>query len=247
MINLSSNYYTVQQGIDWAAIRRAAPTASLYLEMTHCTAVGEHDPKARGDAPLYRRTTPEQFYTTTHLAAARGADGVSLFNFQYYREYGDPRSGPFSEPPFGAMSHLADHTFLATAPQHYFLSPAWRSPYHNPTPLPRTVRAGNTAQFVMEMAPPPQGWQRPARLRIQTEERLGSQSWQVSFNGQVLAASEDISEPYPILSPAMLGTAQTLRAWSIPANLMRAGDNSIAVTLLTGPPAKLGFIDLAVR
>ena len=61
----------------------------------------------------------EQFETTAHWAYALGGDGVSLFNFAYYREFG-PFSGdrgPFSEPPFGVLKLLGDPEYLARQSQ----------------------------------------------------------------------------------------------------------------------------------
>ena len=91
MVNLSGYYFTVQQ-TDLPRIRERIPAAAVYLEMTHCTATG---PSRGGyDSFSYRRTTREQFYSTAHLAYTQGADGVSLFNFMYYREHGTPGRGP---------------------------------------------------------------------------------------------------------------------------------------------------------
>ena len=86
------------QGRRAADFRRLVPEAAVYAEMGHATWTG---PKLGpgGDSANFRRTTPEQFQTTAHLACTRGGDGVSLFNFAYYREHGGPGRGPFSEPP----------------------------------------------------------------------------------------------------------------------------------------------------
>jgi len=78
MINLSSSYFTCQ-ATDLRRIRKQAPSAALYLEMTHTPMTG----KALGGSgtQVFQRTTDQQFYTTAHLAYTQGADGVSLFQF----------------------------------------------------------------------------------------------------------------------------------------------------------------------
>ncbi|MDQ3815535.1 MAG: hypothetical protein M3347_16585, partial [Armatimonadota bacterium] len=106
MANVSASYFTMQQ-TDFAAIRRMSPAAAMYVEMCHSTWNGEKVTPGYDTFP-FRRTTNEQFQTTAHLAYARGADGVSLFNFAYYREHGGPGRGEFSEPPFGVLKKLSD-------------------------------------------------------------------------------------------------------------------------------------------
>ena len=86
MLNLSISYFTEQQ-TDLPTIRKMVPETMIYLEMTHCTMTGKRLTKGGGDNFTFRRTTDEQFYTTANLAYARGANGISVFNFVYYREH----------------------------------------------------------------------------------------------------------------------------------------------------------------
>ena len=116
IINLSGYYHTAQQ-VDVAAIRRQVPGVSLHLELTHSVAnVG----KVGGayDNALFLRATDEILTTAAHLAYARGADGLSTFNFAYFREFGSPGRGPFHEPPFALLRQLRDPAWVATQPQH---------------------------------------------------------------------------------------------------------------------------------
>jgi hypothetical protein len=43
----------------------------------------------------------------------------------------------------------------------------------------------------------------------------------------------------------MLGKPEELRAWLIPARLLREGKNSLEVTQTDGEPATIVFVDLA--
>lgn len=246
MVNLSYFYFTAQGG-DLAAIRAQMPGAALYVEMCHTTRVGPVvGVKAGGyDNFSYRRTTPAQFYTTAHLAYARGLDGVSAFNFVYYREHGTGPRGPFSEPPFEVFHHLGDRAWLARQPQHYFVSEVWNvaTPVH---PLPKSFQAGDTHRVTLDMAPPSGGWTKPGRLRIQAPEDLGTSRWSCRVNGRELAATPDCSEPYGNPYPALLGSPAQHRAWLVPPGLPKDGANEVELTLLEGSTARIVFLDLAM-
>ena len=246
MVNLSASYYTEQQ-TDLPIIRKMMPDAAIYLEMTHCTALGVRVANGGYDSTLFRRTTDEQFYTAAHLAYARGADGVSTFNFAYYREYGDPARGPFNEPPFHIFNHLGDPESLARQPQHYFLARGWPVPYLSDRPIPQEVVPGQSAVFTLDMAPPGSGWKSDGRLRIQGGEPLGDTQWMARFNGVDLRQNSDVSEPYPNPYPPMLGNPEELRAWTVPVNLIRDGVNKIEIGMVQGKPAEITFLDLAVE
>ena len=239
MVNLSSSYYTTQQ-TDLPAIRNMVPDAAVYLEMAHCTSATE-----RG----FRRTTDEQFYTAAHLAYARGAAGVSAFNFVYYRERGAPGAGEFNEPPFHVFKHLGDPAWLARQPQHYFLATGWRAHFlpDRDRPITRLVAAGEAAAFSLDMAPPDGGWSGDGRLRIQGDSSLGDSNWTAVLNEIGLKPNSDVSEPYPHPYPPLLGKPEELRAWTVPSRLLRDGINTIEVTMVDGDPANIWFLDLAVE
>jgi hypothetical protein len=245
MVNLSASYFTVQL-TDLAAIRRSVPRAAVYLEMCHSIWNG-HKPVGPGyDTFPFRRATPEQMQTAAHLAYARGADGVSAFNFVYYREHGGPGRGPFAEPPFHVFKHLGDRKWLARQPQHYFLASGWGNPFAKPAVLPRKMAAGKAETFTLDLAPPAGGWKRGGRLRIQGEDSLGESRWAARLNGKELAATDDLSEPYPNPYPPMLGKPEELRAWTVPASVLKDGPNRIEIAMAAGKAVRVAFMDLAV-
>ncbi|MBI5397441.1 MAG: hypothetical protein HZA91_19255 [Verrucomicrobia bacterium] len=244
MVNLSASYFTVQQ-TDLAAIRRSVPQAAVYLEMCHSIWNGRKL-TAGYDVFPFRRATPEQYYTAAHLAFARGADGVSAFNFVYYREHGGPGRGPFAEPPFHVFKHLGDRQWLARQPQHWFLAPGWGQSFVKPTPLPRRFTAGQAETFTLDLVPPTGGWKRAGRLRIQGESSLGESRWTACLNGKELVATDDVSEPYPTPYPPMLGKPDEMRAWTVPPAHLRDGTNKLEFTLTNGPRVTLDYLDLAM-
>lgn len=242
MVNLSATYFTTQQ-MEVAAVRALVPQAALYVEMCHSTWNG---PKlmAGGDTAPFRRATPEQYQTTAHLAYARGADGVSLFNFAYYREHGGPGRGPFNEPPFDVLPRLVDRAALARQPQHWFLAPGWAYPFSKETMLPRALASGQATAFTFDLSPPEGGWKKEARLRVQTLQPINGARLTVKFNDTPLASTDDITEPFPNPYPPMLGTPETLVAWTVPALLLRAGGNRVEILLAAGESAEVAFFDL---
>ena len=246
MVNLSPSYFTVQQN-DAAKIKRMLPDAKVYLEMCHCTRTG----KAVGvgyDNFTFRRTTYHQYLTAAHLAYARGLDGVSAFNFVYYREHGVGERGPFDEPPFHVFQHMSDPNWLAKQPQHYILASVWGMAYMSAGRLPRALKVGQTAAFDFDMAPPEGGWEQGGRFRIQAEESLGNNKFTAALNGGALAETDDRSEPYDSLYSPLLGTGDMHRAWLVPQEILKDGVNTVEVSMVAGDTAAtLVFLDFALQ
>ncbi len=256
MFNLSHYYFTEQEG-DHESIRRRLPDSSVYAEMCHCTTIGKILTVDHGyDNMTYRRTTANQYYTTAHLAYARGLDGVSTFNFVYYREHGAGERGPFNEPPFEIHRGCSDPAFVARQPQHYFLGNVWNEPagashQMNDPEKPweaRHFQSGQTITFKLDMASPAGGWKKGGRLRIQSQESLGDSRWTCRFNFTKLKSTPDCSEPYDNPYPPLLGAADQHRAWIVPTSLPKDGMNAVEITLAKGDkPVTLAFLDLAVE
>jgi hypothetical protein len=244
MVNASDHYFTTQQH-DLAAIRAQTQGATLYFELCHT--IWKGDKVALGyDVFPFRRATREHLHTSAHLAYARGADGISLFNFAYYRQHGQGEGrGVFGEPPFEALKALRDPAALAQDPHHWFIAQGWRAPGMKPLPLPRVIEEGKPAKFNFDLVPPAGGWKQDSRVRIQADKLVGPGEWVATFNGEPLAATHDVSEPFPVPYPSLLAKPDELRAWSISAKLLREGKNILEVTQQAGEPLAVIFVDLA--
>ena len=245
MVNMSASYFTTQR-MDFAALRKLSAGATLYGELCHSVWNGEKLIPGY-DTNVFRRASKEQLQTTAHLAYARGADGVSLFNFAYYREHGSAGRGPFSEPPFDLLPHLGDRDWLASQPQHFFLAKGWSNSFVRPPLLPRSLDTSRSTRFGLDLAPPKGGWQQEARLRIQTLAPLAVQSLTAKLNGHELAIRADVAEPFDGIHPALLGQPAQLRAWSVPAALLVSGNNVVEFTLSAGKSISNVFIDLTYK
>jgi hypothetical protein len=234
VFDLSSGYETQQQ-TDLAAIRQSVgPLPGVYMEMQSVIAV-----KGPSDLAHRRRTTVQQMTTAAHLAYARGASGVALFNFQYYRPTVHEDDGPYSEPPFEVIKLLKDPAALASLPQHYLVGV---SQWKGGGPFPRAMKTGDTAVFAWDMAPRKSG----AKLRVQAEKSLGDSRWRAVINGKRLEPTVDVSEPFENRYTQLLGQPEEHRAWAIPAEVLIDGINRIEITLEQGDPATLVMMDVAV-
>ena len=239
MVNASAHYFTTQQH-DLAAIRTQTEGASLYFELCHTVWKGDKV-QAGYDVFPFRRATREHLHTSAHLAYKRGADGISLFNFAYYRQHGQGEGrGLFGEPPFEALKALHDPKSLAKEPQHWFIASGWRSPGMKPLPVPRKIELNKPERFTFDLASP--GGE--TRVRIQTDKSLAHSEWTASFNDEAIAPTEEVSEPFAVPYPSMLAKPDELRAWLIPARMLREGKNSLDVTLKSGEPVTVLFVDL---
>jgi len=242
VVNLSAYYFTQQQ-TDLPLIRELVPDAAIYLEMTHCTTVGP----GRGgyDDFSFRRTTDEQFYTGAHLAYRRGGDGVSLFNFVYYREHGTPGRGPFNEPPFHVLKRLGDPEWLARQPQWYVLAEVWNQPAVPDRPMPRPLRKGQPHTFVLDMAPT-EHQRKDGLLRLMTAQDASGCTWTVRMNGTELKPTGFVRKPIDHPYEACLGEPNQYACFTCPRATVKDGPNQLAVTLDDGAAVTVHYIDLVL-
>ncbi len=248
MFNLSNYYYTEHRG-DFAQIRElAGQETSLYFEMCHTVRQRTLPTKFKYDNTLQRRATPIQYATGAHLAYARGCDGISTFNFVYYREHGVGERGPATEPPFEIHRTIGNPAACAAGPHHYIMSEGWYGMGIESTPLPATLRAGESLRAKQDMAPPKDGWRKGGRLRIQADADLGDSQWSAALNGMALEESEDRSEPCDNPYPQLLGEPEEHRAWRVLPELLKNGFNDIEITLVGGVrEARIVFLDIALE
>lgn len=247
MFNLSYSYVTAQNG-NLAQIRKQAPDAAMYCEMCHTHQMGPHLTQERvNDAYTIRRVTPTQYYTTAHDAYEQGMDGMSLFNFVYYREHGVPGRGPFDEPPFHILSHLGNRQWLADQIHEYFIPDVAHLFFRNEFQLPRTVKPKETASFTMRLSRRGNGMSRDGRLRVQVRSNLGNENWTAMINGQELQKSSDRDETSAYFYEGLAGGPENHRAWDVASDTLVEGKNHITVTRHDGgTPVVISFMDLTI-
>jgi hypothetical protein len=210
----------------WRTLRKLTTGDTLYFELCHTIWKGDKV-QAGYDVFPFRRATREHLHTTAHLAYARGADGISLFNFAYYRQHGQGEGrGLFGEPPFEALKALRGPQTLAKEPQHWFIANGWRSPGATPLRVPRTIEPKKPAKSNFDLASP----QGDGRVSIQADKSVADTEWMVIFNREAIFATEDVSEPFSVPYPSMIAKTEKLRARLVPDKLLRDGKNCLEVT-----------------
>ncbi len=237
MINLS-NYYHMKQQNDAETIKASLANVNVYNEIAYTCGL---TPITGSDEVIHRLATPEMINTAAHLAYSAGLDGVSSFNFQYYRLTG-------YEPPFEVFNHISDKNWVAAqSEQHYVIAWTYRGPAGAVHQLPTTISTFQTKTFTLKMIPPASGWSGVGRLRIMAQDDLGASVWDASINGCGLISTTDVSEPYS--SPYTTGIGQTsqYRAWQVPFSCLVNGENSVSVTNLTASEVKLIYMDIAIQ
>lgn len=257
IFNLACDYVTEQQN-DLSKIHALIPDAALYLEISHLV----HRYKLPEQKSIYRTATEQQYYTAAHLAYSRGAQGISAFNFVYYRDHNERAPEDVSEPPFYIFKVLRDPFAVAQQPQDYYLSrhdaagrPVFGQQFGEQNVFPVVWHATPpVTEFDMDMAPPAGGWKQNGRLRIQLDRswkdaltgRKPSEAM-VRFNGHLLQETDDVSEPYPVKYTVGLGKPEELRAWTVPVEYLKDGINKIELIAPRGCDGKILFMDLAVQ
>ncbi|MBN2308859.1 MAG: hypothetical protein JXR94_07820 [Candidatus Hydrogenedentes bacterium] len=242
MVNVSPYYFT-RQYHDLAGIRALVPEASLYLEMTQAACVGPTVGKGY-DNFSFRRSADPMLYTTAHLAYEAGADGISLFNFVYYREHGTPNRGPFNEPPFYTFPHLKEPGWLAKQPQWYYLGHDWQSPRQSRRQLEKVLKPGAAHTFTMHCAP--DAGLDDGVFRLFTLEPSSECRWRVSVNGVELAPTDFVMKPIDHPYDGGIGKPDQYACFACPRAAVQPGDNAIRIELEQGAPASIEYIDLVL-
>lgn len=246
--NVSPSYRLTQQ-TNIALLRKAVPDARIYLELTHTPQTWKFGGPGYDDH-CYRRSTKEMLETTARIGYARGADGISFFNFAYYREHGGLRDfrGPFDEPPFEELTAAATPVVLADTPGYFFLA------QEN-----LLFVKGQKRNFTMDIVPTKGNGAGLLRLQLITaaesrfdERRIAEEiargDWKVSLNGVELKTVKKSGKAYPFTAPfkAGFGGAAQYLAWEVPADLLINGANNIDITAANPPEGglRLKWIDI---
>ncbi|MFW6162484.1 MAG: hypothetical protein ACODAJ_06915 [Planctomycetota bacterium] len=243
MLNCSGWYHTTPIH-DLAKIRKLAPDhVAVYQEMTHSAGSLHFIAPRTGYGTLgFPRTCDAQFYTTAHLAYARGADGISLFNFVYYRSGGEKLPWLRREPPFHILPHLREREWLAQQPQYY-----WLAQWVYGRQVRKTIEPGAAATFRFDVALPRRDLAEATRLRVHAHRPIEG-DLAAAFNGTALEPTDEtgplLDNPYD----RMISDAPRRRAWRLPTALGRNGRNQLRVAVSKdGRAVTLVWIDFAVE
>ena len=244
VFNFTGSYFTVQEfDLTVLTSRIKNEDTLVYCELHFITAVDYDD----GGKRIHKRATVEQLCTTAAIAYEQGADGISLFNFQYYR--GDRVSEedkPYTEPPWEVIELLKDREALLGVAQHYFLGKTWRDSFYSGWSLPKTLTKNADSSFEMYCVSPADGWSGEGVLTLQSLDEFGSRSITVKLNGITLTETPWAGKPYDNKYTQMIGTAANYKSYTVPLSALNEGINTVTVTLTSGSNISLCFIELSV-
>jgi hypothetical protein len=246
--NISPSYRLTQQTAV-AALRKDVPDARIYMELTHTPQTWKFGGPGYDDHS-FRRSTMEMLETTARIGYARGADGMSFFNFVYYREHGGCRDQrrPFNEPLFDELSAVASPDALAGAPGYFFLARDHE-----------LFAKGKKRDYTMDIVPARGNGAGVLRLQLLTTketrfdertapEKLARGDWKIAINGVELNAAPAGKKAYPFPTPfkAGFGGAGQYLSWQVPAGLLVNGENRVEITAVNPPGdgLRLRWIDI---
>ncbi len=249
IVNASGHYFTDMQ-MKIAEMRAALPEhVAVYEELQFTNAIGApvKDDKGKIISWPARRVTDLQQATAAYLAYKRGADGLSAFNYHYYRgtySQSDVAGTPH-EPPFKLFNQLTDMAWLEKQPQHYVAAFIWNTPGIETRPFQKAIKKGENTQIQMDMTPPKGGWTKDGKLRIQGRESLGKTKWRARVNEQELAPAKDVKDIFPNPYDVALGQPEDYRAWVVPAAILKDGVNKVDLYLESGADeAHIFYMDI---
>ena len=241
-----SNSYNLTQQTDIAKIRRAAPDAAIYSEMTYCAHrwyVDVPDVRRR-QANNLRRADRTILENAMRVAYARGADGASFFNFVYYCISNEPDiAGPYAEPPWDYVRLLGEPQRFRTPP-YYFYAPDERFPAWE-----KRIDIGEHFSFSMDTARPPDA-EGILRLQLVSDEEQRYREldegdpfdrgrWRVYVNGVPLepTANRWGVSALPVEFEGGMGSPCQYLAWRVPRGALRDAKNEISLTYECGERA----------
>ena len=251
IINASTDYNTDPQA-PVAQLRKMLPArVALHVEMHYTCASGPNEklPGGKTSRASRRLCTPLQLLTTTYLARQRGADGMSTFNFQYYRgvHTGEGVFGTPAESPYDVFRKTSDLDWLARLPQHYIASGNNNGMRPKNRQFPVTFPAGEWKKVFMDMTPPAGGWRADGKMRIQARASLDGSTWGARLNGVWLQPVNNVAESFPNPYPDAQGTPSEYRAWLVPAALLKDGENIFEISYEgKAKSMSLYFMDVAL-
>jgi hypothetical protein len=257
MVNASDGYFTTNES-DLALIRAMIPGTALYFETTQTTNLTALF--SDGSRP-FLRTTDQQFQTAADLAYRQGADGISVFNFAYYRQTIDENAadrgvGPFTEPPFHVLAGLRSPEYVASRPRWYVLAVDHNTYIAPSMQMPQTLHANESHTFELFLYPGVIGPEAILRVRVAPPTNYAGgevPAWaaQVELNGTALDCIPFVEAPLADPYEANLAVdCSRFRCFKASSGIVREGQNLIKVTLVQPDPQSaanvaLDYLDIA--
>lgn len=246
-----SPYYETSSELEIARYREKLPGTRIFGELTQTTGVVK---VVELGFEVSRKCTPEVLRSTAQTFLAQGADGVSLFNFNYYRDYsfGASKHDDRTEPPYSALYGIADRARLATEPHHYVLSrKGWFKPGQLPLRLDgasnrhlqASLAIGQDYTRLENRAP----YDETAVLRLLLEKPANGVDVLARLRGRILKPCHVVGELFPL--PYKDGVPQDHARYldyEVPLVLLEKGENRFTLHVLQGKDVVLERLEVAI-
>lgn len=246
MLNVSP-FYITQPDSDIEGYRKAFPNAWVLGEMTQCMTQGKSIELSVGRS---RKSTPEVLHALAHSFLERGADGISFFNFTYYRDFsfGHPDKLDRFEPPYEALKGIADRDFLALQPKHYYAGANSFWPReHSQLPAELSVDRAVRLRVHVADAAPAETFSRAILRLMSTQSAIESCPIRANFQGEALPETVQDGELFPTFyREGIPQTHAPYKDFAVPPAGLRKGWNTFEFSLDTGEAIRLDRMELAL-
>ncbi len=236
-VNASHGYCTDQDDADLDALRAAAGSMNLHLELAQASSSpgGGYEGNV-GLTDRFILSAPSDLLTAAAIAEAHRFQGVSLFNFQYYRLHAKPTNvwREQDEPPFWVVKAIQKRDWLAGGSRSFFLGSGIYS--LSPTILPGRLESGASLRLTLPGLPQV-GPVRGGRLYVAHQawdksDGIGEDvGMTASLNGHRLARAADRA-----LWPGARSLPLNWSSWDVPADQVRNGSNGVELAIAGGVP-----------
>ncbi len=237
MFNLSGTVYAVQHDTDLALIKQSLDNAKVYHELTQAVWV----PANRNIENLDGNARDYQLYTSALNAYDRGADGISLFNFAYYRG-SSASQRPYSEPPFHVLPDLGNYQSLLLKNKHWY----YIADNYYPDQVPHTFTDSGSQTFDLDINKTNHLFNTDGLLRFIFEEDVDSAEWSAMVNGNIVSSVNTVLKPIRDNYQTPLGREEQYLCFDVPIEYINSGENTISLTKGSSGNAVLHYLDLII-
>ena len=224
MVNISSFYMHTME-LDIEGFRARTRGAKIYGEMNYVTAQNPRDKSAR------RYTTPEIYRASAMNLLYRGADGLSLFNFDYV-------PAKLRLPMADCLKGITDVGSLEGRSKNYVVYPGFGTFPANDEKAFDVIIPDDAAGAAFDRAV----------LRVETRQSCAGLEIGVSLNGKALApcAREGAELFAPLAQNAGYPAREALKFYDVPLHLLAVGANRVEIKNLDGGKSPCQFRSIEI-
>ena len=217
IVNVTQHYFQTLE-LDVESYIDTLDRAKIYAEMNYVT----YQLASNTSARLY--TTLENYMATAANYIARGVDGLSLFNMNYVPSSGKVRT-------YEAFKGITDPEVVKKSEKHYVVGTS------------EGTFPANNKEFTI-LIPEDSSLYTSALFRIRTSGSCVNSVINVYINGVKLEEVKNYNKSLELFKALARNesypTADALKFYNVPLNLLKNGENSIKVELASGTARTIG-------